>query len=217
MDVMHKNLSKTFKALHWEQAQVVLFHALKNSHSSAVCCCTAAGWLSGCCTRQNAQNPYPAARKWPELGFWIRSDRHSHSFPSQPQPARVKFFIKAHEQLNVPWAATRAKLFCSDTIFWELHSCTVSSHRSKDFPVSLKCARKSVLPSILSQTEPGTDTYHKGVKEKMQSLHRLPLALPFVCGVPEVDEVKKLHPADESSHKHTNLLEQFEFHWYLLS
>lgn len=104
------------------------------------------------------------------------------AFPPNPS-LQESNSLPRHKQLNVPWVVTRVKLFCSDTVFWELHSCRVSSHRSEDFPVSLKCVRKSVLPSILSQTEPGTDTYHEGVKEKMQSLHRLPSALPFVCGV----------------------------------
>lgn len=43
----------------------------------------------------NVQNPHPAAGKWPELGLWIRTDGQSHSFPSQPQPAKAKFFTKA--------------------------------------------------------------------------------------------------------------------------
>lgn len=59
--------------------------------------------------------------------------------------------LPRHEQLYVPWAVTRVKVSCSDTVSWVLHSCTASSHRSKDFPVSLKCVRKSVLPRVLSQ------------------------------------------------------------------
>lgn len=183
MDVMHKNLSpKTSKALHWERVQALPFHPLENSHSSDVCCCTAAGRLSGCCARQC---PKSSSCCWEVArAGTLDQDRWAQSQLSLATSA-CKSQILYQGMSSLTFLGLSQEWGCSaHTLFSVLHLHTLSSHRSKDFPVSSKCARKSVLPSILSQTEPGTDSHHKGVKEKMQSLHGLPLALPFVWGVP---------------------------------
>lgn len=76
----------------------------------------------------------------------FRSDGHSHAFPSCPPvraatlacKSQIKLFTQAQEAyIPLALAVTRVKLFCLDTVFLGTSLCTVSSHKSKDSPMSL--------------------------------------------------------------------------------
>lgn len=156
-DVMHKNLPpKAFNALHWEQIQVVPSHPLENSHSSDVCCCRMAQWVlchetSKILIPSSCWGRVARCRTWDQV-------RQAQSQLSLPTPACKSQILYQGTSSLTFLGLSQGWSFSAHTVFWVLHSCTVTSHRSKDFPVALKSVKESVLPSILSQTEPGTDT-----------------------------------------------------------